>query len=150
MAQFSQFQFRVFPCHPREQFQCLNTVLTNITGPLFLEFTRCAKAIFSRFKKIASSVTNGNFLIFSGKRSRFLPFPASVHLSLFFFLKFLPETLVTYRTIISQSKATWTFILIWPLLYCVSSTWIIWKISAKIQTCNPLFPLWLNQRVVIV
>lgn len=102
MAQFSQFQFRVFPCHPREQFQCLNTVLTNITGPLFLEFTRCAKAIFSRFKKIASSVTNGNFLIFSGKRSRFLPFPASVHLSLFFFLKFLPETLVTYRTIISQ------------------------------------------------
>ena len=105
MAQFSQFQFRVFPCHPREQFQCLNTVLTNITGPLFLEFTRCAKAIFSRFKKIASSVTNGNFLIFSGKRSRFLPFPASVHLSLFFFLKFLPETLVTYRTIISQSKA---------------------------------------------
>lgn len=150
MAQFSQFQFRVFPCHPREQFQCLNTVLTNITGPLILEFTRCAKAIFSRFKKIASSVTNGNFLIFSGKRSRFLPFPASVHLSLFFFLKFLPETLVTYRTIISQSKAKWTFILIWPLLFCVSSTWIIWRISAKIQNCNPLFPLWLNQRVVIV
>lgn len=51
MAQFSQFQFRVFPCHPREQFQCLNMVLTNITGPLFLEFTRCAKAIFSILKR---------------------------------------------------------------------------------------------------
>lgn len=37
--------------HPREQFQCLNIVLTNITGPLFLEFTRCAKAILSILKR---------------------------------------------------------------------------------------------------
>lgn len=52
-----------------------------------------------------SYAKSGNFLIFSGKRSGFLPFPTSADLSLFFFLKFLPETLVTYRTIISQSKA---------------------------------------------
>ena len=40
MAQFSQFQFRVFPCHPREQFQCLNIVLTNLR----------AEATFSRYE----------------------------------------------------------------------------------------------------
>ena len=44
MAQFSQFQFRVFPCHPREQFQCLNIVLTTLR----------AEATFSRYQLACS------------------------------------------------------------------------------------------------
>lgn len=89
MAQFSQFQFRVFPCHASEGAVSMPKYSPNKHNwTIIFGIHSMRESNFKHFKKIASSVTNGNFLIFSRKRSRFLPFPAQFRSSFsFLFLK---------------------------------------------------------------